>query len=182
MHLNAWRTTAMDKPDFPTPRSGDVLFTCEKGFARWASVQVQDRADPLARSSREKFTHVALAISDTMAVEAVPAPVTEADAASRGAIARFLARHAASRDVKKKVHLTAWTDVPLSFGVRCIPIADILVDARSQRFGLKVLRNKSSTPPDEALRPALAGDDRADRQRVLGRKPENFDGSLPHAG
>jgi len=128
----------------PTPCGGDVIFTADPGFEGYVSVMVQNAVDPLAKISTKKFTHVAIAVSEWLALEAVPAPATEANAASDDLLARLLARLGAKNDA---IQLTdpkdTWSGHELDYGVRTIAIPDILISAEKKEAALLVLRHGS---------------------------------------
>lgn len=76
----------------PTPRGGDVLFIADKGLKGIVSGWVQCKVDGLARQADQRFTHVAIALNGWLALEAVPAPPTQASAASDSGLAQTFAR------------------------------------------------------------------------------------------
>jgi len=150
----------MDASQNLTPRGGDVFFIRGPGWGSSVSVWVQEKLDPSARASLAKFTHVAVAVNEFMALEAVPAPATLENAASDRWLARLLARIAERSDSKQNLTMTKWSDVPLEFGFRAIPIADLAIGAMMKRAEFAVLRNLRAPPPYELfelLAPEIVG-------------------------
>ena len=133
----------MDELKSITPRCGDVIFTATKGLERWASVSVQAKVDPLAAKSPRFFTHVALAVNDFMALEAVPKP-TEPD----GVIDKALSKWTAGVCDPLR---TCWSNIELDFGVRPIPIQDIVVGSLKEGGNLSVLRSTADVSAAEKL-------------------------------
>ncbi len=128
----------MEAPNL-TPQCGDVLFTSSPGLERAVSLWVQRKVDPLAQVSERGFTHVAIAVNDGMALEAVPAPIEGDD---------IISRVAALKEAKDRITRTPWSDVELDFGVRPFPIEEICVKSLRPGCDLAVLR--STTAASEA--------------------------------
>ena len=119
-----------------TPQCGDVLFTSSPGLERAVSLWVQRKVDPLAKVAERGFTHVAIAMNDGMAVEAVPAPLEGDD---------IISRIVALKEAKDKITRTPWSDVELDFGVRPFPIEEICVGSLNPGCDLAVLRSEANT-------------------------------------
>ncbi|WP_160107276.1 hypothetical protein [Pseudomonas izuensis] len=125
----------------PKPQCGDVIFTSTNSrFNRIASFWAQRKIDAMAHESSRYFTHVAVAINDTIALEAVPAPI--ASASLLATTASKIAPKMHAEDAPTKSH---WSKVDLDFGVRLIPIGDILVGAMEKKSPLLVLRSGLDT-------------------------------------
>jgi hypothetical protein len=109
------------------PAKGDVLFFYGPGIGSKASGFIQLEIDPAAQTANLVFDHVAIAITDLLALEAVPAP-----SISKGMEVRFEDPHA--------VELAEWSRVELRAGVRLVPIPDLLVPTLNTGGRLNVLR------------------------------------------
>lgn len=118
------------------PQCGDVIFTSSPGLERAVSLWVQRKVDPLAKMSERGFTHVAIAVNDGMALEAVPAPIEGDD---------IISRVAALKEAKDRITRTPWSDVELDFGVRPFPIEEICVGSLKPGCDLAVLRSETNT-------------------------------------
>jgi hypothetical protein len=128
----------MDEMPSISPLRGDVIFTTSRGVERIVSIWVQKKADPLAHEFLRAFTHVAVAVSDDMALEAVPEPNKVPD---------FVERLIDLKSGEDQYH-TPWTEVKLDFGVRVIPIADILVGVHKYDKEIAVLRTNKIVSPE----------------------------------
>jgi hypothetical protein len=96
----------LPNPLEPTPNQGDVLFTDDLDLGAALSGYVQSRIDPLARNANETFEHVAIAIDDSFALEAMPAKKLIATAGA----ALFKAKAG-----------SPWSGVKLEAGTRIAP-------------------------------------------------------------
>jgi hypothetical protein len=114
---------ARPTPSSPTAQCGDVLFSRsgEKSSSISCLLQVA-LLDPLAKNASHWFSHVAIAIDSSFALEAVPG-----DEPSSG--------------VAPQPERGPWSGVALDSGVRLIPLADIFIPAWANRTKLTVLRH-----------------------------------------
>jgi hypothetical protein len=107
---------------YPTPRRGDVLFTngCNPVEAI-ISVLAQQLVDPLAKGENAGFGHVAIALDNFHAFEAMPESKDKKSVRSDGRLKQ----------------VARWSGVKLEFGARLVPLPDIFIPNRSR---LTVLR------------------------------------------
>jgi hypothetical protein len=109
------------------PEPGDVIFIRRRDLRAHGSIAVQLLTDPYARGSGFSASHVAVVINPDLAIEAMPA---------EGALDETIG---------------AWTGVPLHYGVRIIPVGDIVVPERQNRRIFSVLRSPKALPPIDDL-------------------------------
>jgi hypothetical protein len=62
----------MNKHVSKLPKTGDLIFVLGRGPQSKLSPIAQMYVDPLARDAKARFSHVCVAISDTIAIEAMP--------------------------------------------------------------------------------------------------------------
>lgn len=117
------------------PRAGDVLFCSSNDIGTFVSRLVQQRLDPDATGAARSFGHVAVVISNLLALEAVPSNPKD----MRGQTATL----------KDTIAIGEWTGVELRGGVRLIPLADLVVPAMQRSEELMVLRSLDAD--EEAL-------------------------------
>jgi hypothetical protein len=115
----------------PTPQRGDVLFIDDLDISAACSGFVQRQLDPLARGTDLTFEHVAIAIDDSFALEAMPAPKQVVESKPN--------------EVAEQT-IGAWTEVRLESGVRIVPLPDILVPSWRHCTQLLVLRSPTPLP------------------------------------
>jgi hypothetical protein len=127
---------------------GDVLFI--NSYSTWAkgSVWLQKQLDPDAARSSQTFTHVAVALDDMLALEAMPDP-----APGHSNSISFMFPDSVAKG--------EWTEAELRGGVRLIPIPDLVIPAMRSGATLIVLRSG-----DTAARSSLTATDLAILRRL----------------
>jgi hypothetical protein len=107
---------------YPSPQYGDVLFIRSREKSSFVSAYLQKYLlDPLARTSTRLFSHVAVAIDGSWALEAVPDEPSDCPDDEVGKLAE-------------------WTGVCLKHGVRIVHVADLIIPARRHALDFAVLR------------------------------------------
>ena len=95
------------------PRPGDVLFFNWPDIETFVSRYAQTKLDPDAEEATRTFGHVAVTITDILAIEGVP--VDPKDLIGK------------SPTIANTVKIGEWTGSELRGGVRLIPIADLVI-------------------------------------------------------
>ena len=108
------------------PRPGDVLFFNSLDVATCLSCLAQTKLDPDAQDAIRTFGHVAVAVTNLLALEAMPSDPGD------------VGSHPAT--FTETLAIGAWTGSELRAGVRLIPIADLVVPAMRSNKELTVLR------------------------------------------
>ncbi len=122
------------------PQVGDALFYEKKRIKSKASGLIQRIIDPSARKSDRTFEHVALTLSDTLALEAMPEDENKDQE-------KFTLPHT--------VELGKWTKSELRAGVRLVPIPDFVVPVMGNENQFIALRPpRGREPAPEVLSPA----------------------------
>lgn len=108
------------------PQPGDVLFFNSFDLETIVSGIAQTKIDPDANEATRTFGHVAIVISNLLALEAVPSDPDD-----------MQSRIATLRDTTA---IGKWTGSELRGGVRLIPIADLVVPIMHDEFEFVALR------------------------------------------
>jgi hypothetical protein len=115
------------------PRPGDVLFLNSPDVETFVSRFAQTKIDPNAVAATRTFGHVAVTITDVLAIEAVPTDPKD-----------LIGK---SPTLPHTVKIGEWTGSELRGGVRLIPIADLVIPEMRRGGHVVVLRTLDADEP-----------------------------------
>lgn len=127
VNLCAQKRRGLMSANATNPQPGDVIFLNASDVKTLVNRIGQVLLDQDAAASPRTFGHVAIVVSDRLAIEAMPADPDDLTGQSPR--------------LPHTAKIGPWTGAELRAGVRLIPIPDLIIPTIQQSAGLVVLRN-----------------------------------------